>query len=188
MKPSVPSFIGPTIISNFMDIATKHDIILHFLKELRKSNRLLTMREFRSLPSKGWVKKDQLNRILGCDHLMQKIRENNLKHIKVPLKVAVVKQTKSLKVSGWHYIDNLYDIQSDQIRIYAERITSVDRKLSREEIDEIIQVIATSQFADLWPSNIVLADDGIYFIDTEFKSFTGSLCWANMERFESLVS
>ncbi|MEC7840536.1 MAG: hypothetical protein VX777_10920 [Chlamydiota bacterium] len=188
MTPNLPSFSGPTILSKFMDIATKHDIILHFLKELRKTNRLLTESEFQSLSSKKWFKKTQLSRILGCDHLMQKIRENKLKHIKVPLKIAVVEKTESLKVSGWDASDNLYEVNSNQIKIFAEIITSVDRKLSREEIDEIIQVIATSNFVDMCPANIVVAEDGVYFIDTEFKSFAGSIMWYKMGRFMSLIN
>src|SRR5690606_17992681 len=83
MKPNIPSFSGPTIISNSMDIATKHDIILHFLTELRKTNKLLTQSEFQALPSEKWKEKINLSRILGRDHLMQKIQEHNLKHIKV---------------------------------------------------------------------------------------------------------
>jgi hypothetical protein len=49
MKPKVPSFSGPTIISNFMDIATKYDIILGFLKKLRQTNRLLIEYDYLAL-------------------------------------------------------------------------------------------------------------------------------------------
>lgn len=69
----------------------------------------------------------------------------------------------------------------------SKKIKSVERKLSRDEIDELIQVVATANFLDLWPENIVVAEDGVYFIDTEFKSFAGSICWAKLGRFESLV-
>lgn len=188
MKPEVPSFSGPTIISNFMDIATKYDTILGFLKKLRQSSRLLTEKEFQPLSTKKWYQKSSLSRILGCDHLMQKIMENQLKYMKTPLKIAVVEDTELLKISGWEYLDNLYDINSDQVKIYAEKIKGVERKLTRNEIDELIQVIATANFIDLWPQNIVVAEDGIYFIDTEFKSFAGSICWEKMGRFASLIS
>jgi len=188
MKPKIPCFSGPTIISSYMDIATKHGIILHFLKELRETNRLLNEREFQSLSSKKWIKKDiVLSRILGCDHLIQKIMEGDLQHIKVPLKIAVVEEVESLKVSGHDYRDGLYDIYSTQIKIYAETVPSVDRKLSRDEIDELIHVITTSNFTDLLPENIIVAEDGIYFIDTEFKSFAGKIRWKKMERFKSLI-
>lgn len=188
MKPKVPSFSGPTIVSNFMDIATKYDTILEFLKRLRQSNRLLTEQEFQPLSTKQWFQKSNLSRILGCDHLMRKIMEKQLKHMKIPLKIAVVEDKKSLEISGWEYSDNLYEIHSDQVKIYAEKINRVDRKLSRDEIDELIQVIATANFLDLAFQNIVVAEDGVYFIDTEFKSFDGSICWEKMQRFESLIS
>ncbi len=84
MKPQIPSFSGPSIISNFMDVATKYDTILPFLKNLRQTNRLLTEKEFQSLSGKTWFEKNKLSRILGCDHLLQKIRESQLKHFKVP--------------------------------------------------------------------------------------------------------
>ncbi len=187
MKPKIPSFSGPTIISNFMDIATKYDTILVFLKELRQTNRLLTEKEFQPLSAKKWFQKSSLSRMLGCDHLMRKIMENQLTHMKIPLKVAVVKNTESLEVRGWEYSDNLYELHSDQVKIYAEKIKRVERKLSRDEIDELIQVIATANFLDLWPENIVIAKDGVYFIDTEFKSFAGSICWGKLGRFESLI-
>lgn len=188
MKPEIPSFSGPAIISNFMDIATKYDIILSFLKELRQTNRLLAEKEFQLLSTKKWVQKSSLGRIVGSDYLKQKIMEYKLIHIKVPLKVAVVKDTESLNVIGSETTDNLYDFHSEQVKIYAEKIKKVKRKLSRDEIDELIQIIAASNFLDLWPANIVVAEDGIYFIDTEFKSFAGSICWEKMGRFKSLIN
>ncbi len=188
MKPWVPSFSGPTIVSSYMDIATKHDVIFGFLNTLRETGKLLTEGEFESLSSKKWMKKDGFSRLIGCDHLTQIITELGLKHIKVPLKIAVVQEADSLEVSGWNYRGNLFDIDSDQLTVYAERITSEYRKLSRDEIDELIQVIAASNFVDLWPANIVVAKDGIYFIDTEFKSFEGRTQWEKMQRFMPLIS
>jgi hypothetical protein len=187
MKPTVPSFSGPAIISNFMDIATKHDIILGFLKDLRQTNRLLTEKEFQPLSDKKWIQKYKLSRIMGCNHLMRTIKENNLQHIKIPLKVAVVDNAESLKVTGWEYF-NLYDFNSDQIKIYAEKIERIERKLTRVEIDELIQVFAMANFTDLNPENILVAEDGIYFIDTECQSFSRQIHWRKMERFESLIS
>lgn len=98
MKPIVPSFSGPAIISSFMDISTKHDIILGFMKKLRETNKLLTEKEFQLLPSKNWIEKESMGRILGCDHLMRNIMENQLRHIKVPLKIAVVEEGRESSV------------------------------------------------------------------------------------------
>jgi hypothetical protein len=191
MRPKLLTLSGPTIISNFMDIATKHDIILDFFKKLRETNRVLTINEFQDFYSKKeWFKKSNLTRMLGADYLIQIIKKNQLTHIKIPLKVAVIEDTESLKIKGREYLDNLYAFDSRQIKIYAEKISSVERKLSREEIDEFIQIIAAANFSDLRPENIIVAkaEDGVYLIDTEFKSFAGSICWDTMRRFEALIS
>jgi hypothetical protein len=100
MKPTVPSFPGPAIISTSMDIDTKYNAILGFLKNLRENNRLFTGKEFKDISEKRWINKgNKLSRILGCDFLDQKIIELQLKHIKVPLKIAVVKDSEELTIS-----------------------------------------------------------------------------------------
>lgn len=187
MKPKAPSFSGPSIVSNFMDITTKYDTILDFLKELRQTNRLLTTEEFQPLSTKKWVTKAKISRILGCDHLIKKIKENHSRYIKVPLKIAVVDDTESLIVTGWE-ANNHYDISLEGVKIFAEEIKSAKRKLSRDEIDELIQIIAEANFIDLCPENIVVAEDGVYFVDNELKSFAGSICWEKMYRFEDLIN
>jgi tRNA A-37 threonylcarbamoyl transferase component Bud32 len=106
--------------------------------------------------------------------------------MKVPLKIAVIQTTQSFNITGWQ-TSELYDIYTPEITVYAEKIRQVDRKLSREEIDELIQLIAKAHFLDLWPQNIVVAKEGVYFIDTEFKSFDGSIQWEKMVRFQSLI-
>lgn len=188
MKPKGPCISRPGILSNFMDIATKYDTILGFFKDLRQEKRLFTKEEFQLTTEKKWVVKTKLSRILGSDHLMQEIKENRLMHIKVPSKIAVIECAEILKIKGALFTDNLYDLHTDQIKIYAEKIESVDRKLTRDEIDELIQIIAVSNFIDLWPENILIAADGIYFIDTEFKSFAGYTDWGKLGRFQELVS
>lgn len=188
MKPKVLNFAGPAIISNLMDIATKHDLIFGFLKQLRETNRLQTEKEFQPLLAKKWIQKSGLGRIMGCDHLMRKIMEKELKHIKVPLKIAVVEDSGSLNVIGRETSNNFYEVHSDQVKIYAEEIQYVERKLSRDEINELIQIIAAAHFVDLCPANIIVAENGVYLIDTEFKSFAGALRWADLQRFESLIS
>ncbi len=188
MKPKFPVFTGPTIVSNFMDIATKYDVILSFMKELRQTNKLLTEKEFCSLHEKKWVKKHSFSRMLGADYLTKIITENHSTHIKVPLKVAVIsEEEKSIQMDGWECRHNLYDISCNKMTIYAEKIQKINRKLTRNEIDELIVIILAANFVDLWPENFVMGEDGVYCIDTEFKSFSGSICWEKMGRFDSLV-
>lgn len=187
MKPRFPAASGPAIVSSFMDIATKHDVILNFMKELRQNNKLLTEKEFSSFDREKWIKKYSFSRILGSNYIKKITTEKNSTHIKVPLKIAVISEEESIQVDGWEFRHNLYDIRCDQMTIYAEKIQKVNRKLTRDEIDELIVVIAAANFVDLWPGNFVVAVDGVYCIDTEFKSFSGSICWGKMGRFDSLI-
>lgn len=187
MKPEAPVPLKPSIISGYMDIATKHDLILGFFKELRQTGKLLTEMEFQELPPKKWIRKSNLSRILGCDHLIQLIKKRCFKHIKTPVKKVVVQGSDTLEIMGYDTKDGLYDMQSKQITIYAEKIKSIERKLSIEEIDEFIQIVDEANFVDLNPENIVVAEDGLYFIDTEFKSFAGTVHFGKMGRFECFI-
>ena len=68
---------------------------------------------------------------------------------------------------------------SDQITVYAEKIEHVNRKLTREEIAELVKLVVHAHFTDMGPlddkkkipDNFILTETDIYFIDTEFKSF-----------------
>ena len=82
----------PAIISSCMDVATKHEIILGYLKQLRATNRLFTQEEFSEKFKKDkWVKKYSFDRLLGRDHLLNKISELGLNYFKVPQKLLVIK-------------------------------------------------------------------------------------------------
>ncbi len=188
IKPQSPQAPSPSIASQYMDIATKYDKILGYLKELRQTHRLLTEQEFQPLSTRKWIHKNDINRMLGCDHIMRKIAENNLKYIKVPEKIAVIENTEYLNINGFVDTFSFYSIETDQIKVFAQEVKRVDRKLSRDEIDELITIVAAANFVDLWPANIFIAEDGVYFIDTEFKSFGGDIEWGKMGRFTSLVS
>ena len=59
--------------------------------------------------------------------------------------------------------------------LYVREIKEVDRKITREEADEFIEMITDSNYTDLNVENFILATDGIYVIDTELKSFGGPI-------------
>lgn len=177
LQPPVPIFSTLTIVSNYMDIATKYNVIFKYLKELSNSNRLISEQQFRSLPEEEWInKKSDFSRILGCDHLQKIIHENRLEYIKVPKKIVVIKEPH-LTIRGFDYgEENLYSITCEQIEIYAEKIRPAERKVSRKEIDEVFKIIKAANFVD-FETNFIIAQDGIYLIDTEFKSFCGHIAW-----------
>lgn len=179
LQSRVPIFSTLTIVSNYMDIATKYNVIFKYLKELSNSNKLISEQQFRSLPEEEWInKRGNFSRILGCDHLQKIIHENRLEYIKVPEKIVVIKKEDPyLTIHGFDYgEENLYSITCEQIEIYAKKIKPVDRKVSRREIDEVFKIIKIANFTD-FETNFIIAQDGIYFIDTEFKSFCGHVNW-----------
>jgi hypothetical protein len=188
MKPKVREVIPPSIVSNFMDIATKYDIIQKFFVSLRKSHRLLTEKEFESLPSNQWIEKPgHFGRILGRDHFSQKIEEAKTKYIKVPQKVVVAKETDSIEVEGVEYNFGQYQVSSGQVKVYAEKIEPVKRMLTREEIDELFLLVELGNIVDIWPKNFILAEDGLYLIDTNIDTFGGYVLWEYMRRLDELV-
>ena len=128
--------------------------------------------------------------------LGQIIKAHNFARAKVPLKVAVIKddaaQNGPLKVQGYAAgVNNgngrefySFDIDSHQVEgLWAEKITPSNRKLSRDELDELVTVVAESKFGDfgtLRRPNILVAENGFYFVDTEFTSFQGRPEWAGL--------
>lgn len=193
MRPEISHFSGPSPISPFMDIATKNDRLIGYLKKLAQTNKLQKDRTFLLSPlytANKWVKKGNFSRMPGAEYLMQDLEELGITRIKVPLKVAIIKnRTSLLKMTGHESPDGQsYYIDSSQIAVYAKRIQGVDRKFTREEIDQFILIVVVKRWTDLHPENIILAEDGIYLIDTESKSFDGTLNLENLERFESLIS
>lgn len=186
MKPAVPDFSGPSPISPYMDIATKHDLLLNYLRKLAQTNRLQKKASFPQ--EEKWKGRVAFNEMPGSDWLAEYIQEAGLTHIKVPLKIAVVKKMKSLKMTGWQESGDLYNIDSQQIKVYSKIVERVERKFTRKEIDQFIQIIAARNFVDLHPGNIVVAKEAIYIIDTEFKSFDGYINWGDLEKFKPLIS
>ena len=60
--------------------------------------------------------------------------------------------------------------------------------MTRKEIDELIQIIASANYTNLHAGQLIVAKDGIYFIDTEFSSFEGPINWGKVGRFDVFVA
>ncbi len=174
----------PSILSLRMDIATAYQILSDYLVKLRQEDRLLTENEFQDFQSnQSWRKKSDFTRILGRDYILHLVEELHLKHIKVPVKKAVINpsnETISFKISQ-HGKGDLVRMDSEDITIYAQDIQKVDRLLSREEMTELFTIIEAAKFTDLKDVNFIIAEDGIYFIDTEIRSFYDTNEWAGMK-------
>lgn len=170
---TVPLFWpGPSIIACNMDIVTTRKAIKAFLRELRQDGLLLTAEEFSQLDHNKYMKKvDPIGRIQGKKFIEKHVKENELKHIKVPEKIAVIK--KGLENISFQVRQNLEVLPKDgQLEIYAERVEPVNRKLSLEEAIEFMIILEKTGYNDFAGENIFFCEDGIYFIDTEYKDFS----------------
>jgi hypothetical protein len=178
-----PLFVygGHEMIAKNMDLMAAHQVIEGFLQDLKGHDALMTEEDFQKLDrSKYREKGDAIGRIQGTRFIDKVVKENGLKRIKSPKKIAVIKHgvtSLSFNVeSQWGEIK--VPSGTDQLTIYAQNIKSVNRKLTLEEAIEFMITLektgfndfASGLFSGLTP-NFIIAEDGIYFIDTEFSNF-----------------
>ncbi|KIC77026.1 hypothetical protein DB41_DL00040 [Neochlamydia sp. TUME1] len=186
---TVPLFWpGPSILANNMDIITTKNIVEGFLKGLRKGGLLLTAEEFNKLDKSKYISKiDQIGRIQGKNFIENLVQENGLKYIKVPKKIAVINEgVKSISFSVASSLELIP--QEDQLTIYAERVKPVSRKLSLEEAIEFMIILEKTGYNDFFGRNFFFAEDGIYFIDTEYKDFVPTRPqWGSIKTIKNLV-
>ena len=163
---------GPDIFANNMDLVTARNVMKSFLKGLKKEGLLLTHEEFSKLDKTKYISKiDQIGRIQGKNFIERLVKENGLKHIKVPKKIAVI--NKGLDTISFRIARSLELMpKEDQLTIYAERVKPVKRKLSLEEAIEFMIILEKTGYGDFFGQNFFFAEDGIYFIDTEHKDFS----------------
>ena len=162
---------GPTTFALNMDIVTARNVMKEFLRDLKDNNLLITEEEFSKLNKSLYVRKlDQIGRIQGSNFIQKVAEENDLNHIKVPSKFVVLnKELKRLSLR-LHYTLEIKP-KEDQLSVYAQRINRVDRKISLEEAIEFSLILIKTGYNDFGGDNFFIAEDGIYFIDTEYKDF-----------------
>lgn len=177
------------ILSESMDADTAHLTVEGFVKTLRKSKRLLNDQEFAQLKqAQGkFLVKGTLQRILGADYIQKIISQLGLKHIKVPLKVAVLSNAQQFTIHLRRTLPQL-EIDSYDVQVHAQVIPEVARKISREEMLELVALIEAAGFGDVHDHNFIVAKDGIYLIDTEYKSLLNDLDWDNMPRLTNMLN
>lgn len=163
---------GPGILARNMDIVTTRNVMETLLKGLRQDGLLLTKEEFSKLDKSKYISKvDQIGRIQGKNFIEKLVKENGLKHIKVPKKIAVINE--GLESVSFQVASSLELIpKEDQLQIYAERVKPVNRKLSLEEAIEFMIILEKTGYSDFFGQNFFFCEDGIYFIDTEYKDFS----------------
>ncbi len=116
------------------------------------------------------LKKDtNITRILGLEHARKIIFKKKLEKVKLPKKYVWRDRSKATVAFKIEPFDTL---SSKDYTIYAERIEPSDRPMSLEELMEITIFFHHAKFCDFAPGNLLIAEDGIYFVDTEDKSFS----------------
>lgn len=167
-----PLFVpSPSTFAINVDNMAAKSALQDFLGNLRKEGLLLTSDEFNERDSSLYLEKsDQIGRIQGAQFIERLALENGLKRIKVPKKLIVMNPGVSSLSLEFHPSLELMPTK-EHLKVYAELITPVDRKLTLEEGVEFLIILEKTGYKDLVGNNYFIAEDGIYFIDTEFKDF-----------------
>jgi hypothetical protein len=171
---------GPSIFGCNMDVLEMHEQLQAFLKNLRSQKLLLTQTEFNQLSTENYIEKgSDIGRILGRNYIEKKARELGLKHVKAPRKMIVIDdEIPSIKLRTSASLD--IEAPKGGITIYAERIQASNRKITSEEVSELLRLFEATGFSDIHWGNVIIAEDGVYIIDTEFTNF-----WVHRFYFEN---
>jgi hypothetical protein len=171
---------GPSIFGCNMDFLEMHEQLQAFLKDLDSQKLLLKQAEFNQLSSENYIEKgSDIGRILGRNYIEKKARELDLKHVKAPRKMIVIDdEITSIKLRTSADLD--IEAPKGGITIYAERIQKSNRKITSEEVSELLRLFEATGFSDIHWGNVIIAEDGVYVIDTEFTNF-----WVHRFYFEN---
>jgi hypothetical protein len=181
--------LGQSIICSTMNEAQVKQRISSFLSDLRDKDQLMSMDEFKqhiksfnieyeeykSLFPFYYYKGVSIDRILGSRFIEKTANDLNLKSIKVPKKIAVIKDGKEdlFKIN----FDKYLVFSSNDIDVYAESIEPLKRKATRAEVRDFFEIVQATGFSDYFGENYILGknstgEEGIYFIDTEKLNFS----------------
>ncbi|MFI5342903.1 MAG: hypothetical protein ACHQUC_01655, partial [Chlamydiales bacterium] len=161
---------GPSIFGCNMDALEMHERLHSFLTDLHSQNLLLTQSEFDQFLPENYIEKGlEIGRILGRDYIERKANELGLKHVKVPKKMIVIDDQTDLKLRAAAGLD--IEALSGSCTVYAERIKGANRAINPAEVAELLRLFEATGFSDINWENIIVAEDGVYIIDTEFTNF-----------------
>lgn len=198
---------GPAILSHNMDMLSVEEALRTFLGNLRREGLLLTYEEFshkdRAL---YFYKTDDIGRILGRDYIEKTARRLNLPYIKVPKKTAVIDPEDAAghyltrdRVPSSHLLEFTVSpsgnmgISCPGLEIYAEKITPIERKATREEMMGLLTLLEETGYSDFFGHNLFMGknqagEEGIYFVDTEYTNFSSLPCYQAIGRLAALMA
>lgn len=161
---------GPSIFGFNMDALQMREVLVHALK-----GRVLSKSNFKN--KNTYIDKGgDVGRLLGRDYILRTIQRLGLKHVKVPEKFIVAEESEPLKIR----VNSDHSITAESsVDVYAVRVNRADRKITSDEVKELLALFEAVGFSDIHWGNIIIAADGVYIIDTEFTNF-----WINRFYFE----
>lgn len=160
---------GPSIFGCNADAVEMNNRLQCFIDELHSKKLILTKQEFNKHPKENYIEKgNDIGRILGRDYIEKKVHELNLEHVKVPKKIMVIPDNYTLIEFR---IGEDLNIHARNVSVYAEKIKKSTREITSEEIAELIRLFEATGYTDIQWDNLIIAEDGVYIIDTEFDNF-----------------
>ncbi len=161
---------GPGCLSPNMDFLDSFKAILTYLQSLRKRGELVTTAEWGvKEPLLYHTKDDDFGRVQGRDFIEETAKRLNLKSIKVPRKIVEVPDDQlSFRVD---VLCSGIELKLEKVKTHAETIIPCDRTATREEMLELLTLLEATGYEDIHVTNFIVAEDGIYIIDTEFQNF-----------------
>lgn len=176
------------VLNKAMDVVQAKETLFLFLHDLRNKNLLMLENEFDAYQKETgvcFVRKGSLGRLIGRCKVERAICALKLKHIKVPKKIAVVNPASNEISIGTE--TGRCKIYSNDMTVYAERITGCDRLLPWEEMQELLTLLKYVKFGDIWSHNFIIAEDGVYLIDMEDKSFELPFEYQKLNRLTDMI-
>lgn len=153
---------GPSIFGFNMDALEIQEVLAQALK-----GRIISKSNFKN--NNTYIEKGgDVGRLLGRDYILRTIQRLGLKHVKVPEKFIVADESEPLKIR----VNPDHSITAESaVDVYAVRVNRSDRKITSDEVKELLALFEAAGFSDIHWGNIIIAADGVYIIDTEFTNF-----------------
>jgi len=161
-KPTIPRSLPFLDDAEFLTI---RNMVRSLLVSLRQKGLLLTEKEFKNRDISPVVAKGHdVSRAFGCDCIKTALKIYKLHKIRVPQKFLVLKsRVKHITLSK--------KLFSKELKVYAEQILEDYRRLSSEEMQELITLVKATGYSDCYRRNLITTKSHVYVVDTELKAF-----------------
>jgi len=160
-----PTIQRPFFFHDDAEFLTIRNLIRSLLLSLRQNRLLLTEKEFENrnicpVMTKG----HDVSRVVGCDCITTALKIHGLRKIRVPQKFLVLNsRAKHITLSK--------KLFSKELTVFATQILEDYRRLSSEEMRELITLVEATGYSDCYRRNLITTKSHVYVVDTELKAF-----------------